>query len=65
MGEGSKVFLDQGVHPFNENSVLRLEKFVTRVDPLLNRFFYEPFSHYEWIIVRELACLGPTFNMRG
>lgn len=59
------MFLDQAIHPFDENSVFLLKKLVTRVDPLLNRLLYKPSSYDERIIVRKFPCFGPTLNVRG
>jgi len=60
MNEGSKIFLDHTVHPFNQNGVFGLEQLATWVVPLLNRLFYESPCDDKWIIVRELACLRPA-----
>lgn len=65
MGEGSEVLLNHAVHPLNENSVLRLEEFVARVDPLLDRLFYEPFGHHKRIIIGEFPGFSSTLHMRG
>jgi hypothetical protein len=63
MGEGSEVFLDHVVHPFSENSILRLEELVTWVGPLLDCLLDEGFGYSERIVVGELSCLGPTIRL--
>ena len=63
VNEGSKMVLDHTIHSFYQDGVFRLEQIVTWVNPLLNRLFYESPCDHEWIVVRELACLGPVFHV--
>lgn len=65
MDKGREVSLDHVVHPLHENSVLRFEEFMSRVGPLLDRFFYQSSSYDEGIIIWELACLGSVFVIRS
>lgn len=59
------MFLDHAVHAFGKNFILRLEKFVTWIGPLLNRLLDESPSDNERIIIGEFACLGSTIRMRN
>jgi len=63
MNEGREVLFDHAVHPFNDDSVLRLEELVAWVSPFLGRLSDEPPRDNERIIVRKLPCLRPTLRL--
>ena len=65
MNEGSKVVLNHPVHSFGENGIFFLEKFVARISPLLDRLFNELSCNNEWVVIRELSCLGPVLDLSG
>ena len=65
MNEGSEVLLDHPVHPFNENGVLCLKELMGWIGPFIDRLSYEFPGDDEWVVIRELSCLGPELDLSG